>query len=500
MKNSVDQFLFGASQFFKTSPHAEAYQGIFPKKHLQALFFAKKDLEKKEGETESDAQRKSEERIEKINRTLEAFASAPSEEAQSKYPDPVVEIINDYQQLASDRASVSVEQLSVRQDNLNQRFNSFVDRNPAPLAGLMGVAGQAVAAKAAAGIAPKILAAVVGVVNPVVGVITTFVGKEVISKAITWVIRNKERFLQYIGGGVAIGGLLIGGTVGTVSTVAGIGMVGVGMVGEAGGAGAAIGNLASAGGAALTAITTATLGAIAVPLIAAVIGIPVVVALILFIINSGAYVMPGGLSRGIPGQTCISPGTENVGSPSGVVNLPTCSVGCFKFEQGWPAAARTSEEQAINSLSKDAIYMDKLCSKGEIILRWGGGDTGGISKGGDVLAGPNIITIYTLGVGSLPNSLYTLSHESGHIFARRYGDIYRQYTDTVGVGNILICTYPLQNSPGESFAEMISLYASRGLIPGTRHFDCMGGKTFKEAYPQHWKFARDYIFQEELGW
>ncbi len=720
MKNSVSQWLFGASQFFKTSAHGEAYQGVFPKQHLQALFYAKKELEKKEGETEQDTQKKSEERIEKINQTLSAFASNPLEEAQPNYPDPVVKIINDYQQLAVDRASGSIpqEQMAPRQSNLNQSFNNFIDKNPSPLSGLVSAVGQKVATKAAAGVVSKVAAAAAGIVNPILGAIVGFVSKELISKAITWLNRNKKRVLQILGGALAIGGLLIGGVGGALALGTGVVFIGAGAIGAQGISGG-ISSTVNAIGQFTTTIGVSIISSVAVVFIIAIATVPLLVGFILFIINSGAYIVPpvpfgaapgaacrsvasgspatagsggvfkimalgdsitrgyvppgytGGegpemlhgyrldlynelksasynmtfvgtqttpkepdtpapnhegygaegtgfllsqmdriLAANIPDVVLIHAGTNHIdpsqgglsaqenaqnvsliidkvknrnpkavivlakiiqfygeevnvanynnaltnmynqrtdkesialinmqdlltyksdgsgdyvnsahpnprgykkmadawfaalqkilGSSSGTANLPVCATGCFKFEEGWPVDARASEEEAINYLSKASIYMDKLCSKGDIMLRWGGYTT--VRKGGDVLAGPNIISIYTLGVGSLSNSLYTLAHESGHIFARRYGDIFRQYVDTAGVGNILICTYPLANSSGESFAEMISLYDAGSLIPTTRHFGCMGGKTFKEAYPNHWKFARDYIFQEDLGW
>lgn len=326
MKNSVGQFLFGASQFFKTNPRGEAYQGVFPKQHLQALFYAKKELEKKEGETEENAQKKSEERIEKINQTLSAFASNPSEEAQPNYPDPVVKIINDYQQLASDRASgaVAQEQLILRQGNLNQSFNSLIDVNKdfAPLSGLISATGQKlatkVAAKAAAGTISKVAAAAAGVVNPILGAIVGFIGNELISKAITWITKNSYKFLKYLGLGILGAGVVVGGTLGTGMVVFGGGMAGYGLIGEAGGPNAALGNIASAGTTALGALATATIGAIAIPMVIALIAIPVIVVLILFIINSGAYVVPA-----VPGisQACIPSGAQVTPSSGGVYKI-----------------------------------------------------------------------------------------------------------------------------------------------------------------------------------
>lgn len=323
MKNSVGQFLFGASQFFKTNPRGEAYQGVFPKQHLQALFYAKKELEKKEGETEENAQKKSEERIEKINQTLSAFASNPSEEAQPNYPDPVVKIINDYQQLASDRASgaVAQEQLILRQGNLNQSFNSFVDRNPAPLSGLISAVGQKVvtkvATKAAAGALSKVAAAAAGIVNPILGAIVGFVSKELISKAIEWLNRNKKRVLQILGGALAIGGLLVGGVGGALALGTGVVFIGAGAVGVQGINGA-ISSGVNAIGQFTTTIGISVISSLTVVLIIAIAAVPVLIGFILFIINSGAYVVPA-----VPGisQACIPSGAQVTPASGGVYKI-----------------------------------------------------------------------------------------------------------------------------------------------------------------------------------
>jgi len=176
-------------------------------------------------------------------------------------------------------------------------------------------------------------------------------------------------------------------------------------------------------------------------------------------------------------------------------NPPT---GCFRFDDSWPANLKANEVRAITELTRASVYMTRLCAAGEIVLKYGG-NNGGV--GGDVIAGPNIITIYSAGVQyGATSTLYTITHESGHIFARRYGGIFRQYADTPGVGNILICTYPFNNSVGESFPEMIGLFVanSPGHAP-INLFGCLGG-SFKAKYPGHWQFARNVIFQQDLGW
>lgn len=109
-------------------------------------------------------------------------------------------------------------------------------------------------------------------------------------------------------------GALIGATIG-VGAALGLGLspvfgaLGGGTIGAAsGGAGGLSGAASSLGQGAMAVISglgTATLGAFAIPLAVALIAVPIIVALILFIINSSAYLVPPGTGV-IPG-VIISP-------------------------------------------------------------------------------------------------------------------------------------------------------------------------------------------------
>lgn len=190
-------------------------------------------------------------------------------------------------------------------------------------------------------------------------------------------------------------------------------------------------------------------------------------------------------------------GAKESGSAAIIIGEPPTA--CFVFDGSWPGNFRANELATIAELSRAKVYMSKLCSKGEILLRFGGNNG---SVGGDVFAGPNIITIYSAGVQyGRTSTLYTLAHETGHIFARRFGDIFARYLDTAGVGGIYICTYPFGGSNGESFPESIALYiANSPGHPKINLFSCLGDGNFKTKYPNHWQFARNFIFQENLGW
>jgi hypothetical protein len=112
------------------------------------------------------------------------------------------------------------------------------------------------------------------------------VGQNIVSKTLRWLKEHQEVVYAIIGLPFVIVGMIFGMPAVT------IGGLGIGVVGASGG----IKGAASALGKVFAAITYLTVSSIAVPLIACLIGIPLVVAFIIFIINSSAYVVPPGAS------------------------------------------------------------------------------------------------------------------------------------------------------------------------------------------------------------
>ncbi|MCJ7805274.1 hypothetical protein MUP46_01380 [Patescibacteria group bacterium] len=472
------------------------------------------------------------------------------------------------------------------------------------IAGALTKAGISVAGKAVAGAVGQAAIPIPGV-GFIVGQIIDWIANKAVDLASRVAIWIKEHGKEVVGGLLIGGGILIGGFAGLAAGIAG-GAIALG--------GSGLSTIASGIGSFFSFIFTGIiLPSIGIPILVALFAVPAVIVIILFIINSSAYIVPPRTGF-ISGENPYI-GVEKVASPTGpfsnddlfktppivveytititakkgtltnisfaydcevikkgstedcpnanlvdsqgkaitigpqanlrisptepykityqaqysggrfqdsaiidtltvtadaaeqngaqasggaaviIGNPPT---GCFRFDDSWPANLKANEVRAITELTRASVYMTRLCAAGEIVLKYGG-NNGGV--GGDVIAGPNIITIYSAGVQYGPTStLYTTTHESGHIFARRYGGIFRQYADTPGVGNVLICTYPFNNSVGESFPEMIGLFVanSPGHAP-INLFGCLGG-SFKTKYPAHWQFARNVIFQQDLGW
>lgn len=177
-------------------------------------------------------------------------------------------------------------------------------------------AGEAVAGAAAAG-------AVAGSVVPIAGTIAGFVAGLVGPKVIGWVKDNAPKFGKYIVGLVgAVFGFVIGGRsiLGAVIG-AGVGYGGATVIsGGLSGLGSSLTSLGSGIAGFFGTIGGAFIGSVATPILITLLGFPVAVALILFIINSGAYVVPPGSLTGTIGINCntsLNGGpTSQIGSPA----------------------------------------------------------------------------------------------------------------------------------------------------------------------------------------
>jgi hypothetical protein len=335
-------------------------------------------------------------------------------------------------------------------------FDGFIRRG---LSKIASKSGEVIIKKAATSILGKILGTIgtaVGVVGGVVGKALSIIGGWILSKA---QIGIKTNIGKVLGGAGLLLGFIIGGPIGAI-------------VGGILGAGAAGINWKKVGTTLLQvigAILVSIFGFVAIPLAITFIGLPIFVALMLFMINSGAYIVPSG--------SAFFSGPGNGGS-----------IACFVFNSSWSQANQALETDAISAISSQyGSYINKLCIGGTITLYYGGSSGGeGGCTGCD---GPDTIRIYDQGLLSAADAKYTTAHESGHMFARRYGSIYQSFVDTVP--NPLPCTYTFgtTNPNGEAFAETIALY-----IMGTISNACMRGQQFSTLYPLNWQFAHDNIF------
>lgn len=261
----------------------------------------------------------------------------------------------------------------------------------------------------------------------------------------------------------------------------------------------ALGSLFGAAGAALVGIIGAGIGLLGITAIAVALGSVVLIAFFMFIINSGAYIMPPSTAftdtRDVPGN-----------------------VACFKFDTTWNNEIEylTNTISGIEKLTSTVpSYIAKVCAGGDILLQYRPSDVtyGGLTPRS--LRG-SAIWLGRLGVSSVESVVYTLAHESGHVLSYRTTilQVYADHPlhsptelDTTGPKKGIICTYPFDDGDPywgstaaaiqtsktfENFAEMIALYISQE--SSTRSFSCLEGGNLQTKYPKHWQFANTNLF------
>jgi hypothetical protein len=171
-------------------------------------------------------------------------------------------------------------------------------------------ATQAAATAIAPGIANIIVLVGQAIIGKIKNLISSLKSKE-----------GKERILALIFGSMVVGGIVLGGPLGAFLVVGGL-VPGLGfMATKAGGFGPLGSSVGGYGQAFLAGITGVLLPAIGAPVIIAIISIPLLIAIILFIINSGAYIVPPKTSL-VPGAI-ESPyiGIEKEASPDKMDNI-----------------------------------------------------------------------------------------------------------------------------------------------------------------------------------
>lgn len=153
--------------------------------------------------------------------------------------------------------------------------------------------GKKITTKIATTVATQAAASTV----PVIGNIIAFVGQFILGKIKDLVLKlkskeGKENALVLLFGLMVIGGIMLGGPLGAALVVGGL-VPGLGyMATKAGGVGSLGSSIGSYGQAFVAGVTGVVFPSLAGPLIISFISIPIAIAVILFIINSGAYIVP----------------------------------------------------------------------------------------------------------------------------------------------------------------------------------------------------------------
>lgn len=153
--------------------------------------------------------------------------------------------------------------------------------------------GKKIATKIATTVATQAAASTV----PVIGNIIAFVGQFILGKIKDFISslktkEGKEKMLTYLFGAMIIGGIFLGGPLGFALIIGGL-VPGIGsLAAKAGGFGPLGTNIGSYGQAFMAGVTGVVFPSLAGPLIISFVSIPIAIAVILFIINSGAYIVP----------------------------------------------------------------------------------------------------------------------------------------------------------------------------------------------------------------
>lgn len=216
--------------------------------------------------------------------------------------------------------------------------------------------------------------------------------------------------------------------------------------------------------------------------------IAVLASFILFIINNSAYIVPPGVSF------------SNLGSFENV----EATYECLNFTGPWPEDAIATELQAAQIIFDANAYASTLCAGGPITVIYSLTQEGGL--GGRHL-GNRQIRIYPLGTGSLGNTLYTLTHELGHVYASATGTM-TAFFQNVPRSENSGCTYPFATADIEYYVESITVYSvgpdplarfGSGLPYAVRYSNCFPDG-FNNNAPVTWTWLRNNIFQSSLSW
>jgi hypothetical protein len=237
------------------------------------------------------------------------------------------------------------------------------------------------------GIAATVTAALtpfIGPLAPIAGFLANLfvkiVGTQAVNKVINWAKDNAQKYSKYVVAVVGAGlGFVVGGGAGAVVG----GLFGYGGASLLSGGISELGSsLTSFGSGILSffgALGSATLGAIGPPILATLIGLPVVVALILFIINSGAYVVPPGgfgSSSGLPisgtpvNLKCDSL-DKTLGSSAYAAELIACALSNAGLNPLFANMVNSSNWQKLTSVLNGAAIA-ALAQSANVSGSWGG--------------------------------------------------------------------------------------------------------------------------------
>jgi len=235
------------------------------------------------------------------------------------------------------------------------------------------------------------------------------------------------------------------------------------------------------------------------PLLIVLIGLPILVALILFIINSGAYVVPpttGGTN--VPGAPltgeaakCIVWNETKGSYLENVSEGPVTSLGW----QDYPDKQQKIIT-AINYLSRSASWVNYFCSSGNVTLT----HAAQVAGFGGWTATPQDIVFYSIvGLGVSQDLVtYTFAHESGHVIQDNNSSVYTTYRQLAAPDGGWLPSYIFAQSDTEDLAETIAVYPVYKGYPITdAHSALISGELDDPKWKGHKEFGK-FIYQVEF--
>jgi len=176
--------------------------------------------------------------------------------------------------------------------------------------------------------------------------------------------------------------------------------------------------------------------------------------------------------------------------------------GCFSFSDSkdqWSDSEKSQVMEAVSKILSSPRYSQNLCQRGTIeLIRERVNDYAHADSRNSKIYLTNGSSGGTF--NSQEVILYTLSHESGHIFANRNSYIYNEFLRNLfnpfsGKQEDYICSYPLGKTPDEDFPETIAVFIMNSFYPNYPYVHC-GNKSIdlQTDYPKHYNFCINNIF------
>lgn len=167
--------------------------------------------------------------------------------------------------------------------------------------------------------------------------------------------------------------------------------------------------------------------------------------------------------------------------------------GCFIFSGDWTTEDKALANGALAKILSFKKYADVLCEDDKKI--------GLVRKNSSdwCSAGSGFITVTDRCLGTADNTLYSLAHESGHIYYQRSPETYASFGINVcganGPTEGYICSYPIPPlSCGEDFPETIAVYIMNQF---NKSYTFLGGCKkaidLEKDYWTHYNFIYKYF-------